>query len=448
MSQPDAEFPADVGNMALRVLYLEDSEGDYELVSAKLRKEWFNAEVKWVNSERRFIAALSERVFDVILSDYDLPGYNAQQALRIAQERAPTTPFLCVSGAIGEETAVDLLKRGAKDYVSKFRLDRLSLAILRVLEEKSSLEARHAAEKALRESEYLYRSLFENMLNAFALCRMIETDGSAPDFIYITVNAAFERQTGLTDVVGRRLSEILPKAVELDLDLLRIYENVANTGAPQSLEYYIQSMGLWVNLSVYSPMPAHFAVVFDVINERKRAEKALVESETRFRALTEYSASWEAWFDAQGALVWMNNNAVTFTGYTPAEYIDSGDVFGMIVIEEDREKLQLAMQDALRGSSGDCLEIRAKCKDGGTIWVTVSWRPLYDGQGHFIGFRTSAHDVSDRIKANLKLQERMQEMQRFFNLTVDRELAMVAMKKEVNALLQALGKEAKYSIDE
>jgi len=131
------------------------------------------------------------------------------------------------------------------------------------------------SEQVLRESMELYRSLFTNMLDGFAVCEMHYVEGRAADFTYLEVNAAFETLTGLKDVVGKRASEVIPGIRETDLDLLEIYGDVARTGEPRQFETYVRSLDMWFAISVYSPRSEHFVAVFEVITERKQAEEAL-----------------------------------------------------------------------------------------------------------------------------------------------------------------------------
>lgn len=134
---------------------------------------------------------------------------------------------------------------------------------------------RKRAEEALRTSEEHFRSLFENMLNGFAHCQMLFENGRPSDFIYLDVNGAFETLTGLEDVVGKKVSEVVPGIRESDPELFEIYGRVALTGRPERFETYVAALGMWFSISVYSPKKEHFVAVFEVITERKRAEEAI-----------------------------------------------------------------------------------------------------------------------------------------------------------------------------
>jgi PAS domain S-box-containing protein len=134
---------------------------------------------------------------------------------------------------------------------------------------------RQQTEAALRESEERYRSLFENMLNGFAYCKMYFDQGRPQDFIYLDVNRAFEALTGLTDVIGKKVSDVIPGIRESDPELFEIYGRVALTGQPEKFETYVDALAMWFSISVYSPEKEYFVAVFDVITERKRAEAAI-----------------------------------------------------------------------------------------------------------------------------------------------------------------------------
>lgn len=135
--------------------------------------------------------------------------------------------------------------------------------------------SRHREEEVLGESEEHYRTLFESMLNGFAYCRMLFEDGHPKDFIYLDVNEAFEKQTGLKNVVGKRVSEVIPGIREADPALLERYGRVAAGGKPEQFETYVKALGMWFLISVYCPKPDHFVVIFDVITARKQAEEKI-----------------------------------------------------------------------------------------------------------------------------------------------------------------------------
>ncbi len=142
------------------------------------------------------------------------------------------------------------------------------------------------ARQALELSERRYRSLFENAGMGIAHCRMLYEGDTPADFVYLSVNPAFERLTGLHDVVGRRVSEVIPGITSRDAELLEVYGAVARGEGPKRLEFFVESLKQWFDLSVYCVEPDHFVAVFDVITGRKRTEANLVTFTRRLERLT------------------------------------------------------------------------------------------------------------------------------------------------------------------
>ena len=136
----------------LRILMLEDSATDAELVGHALRRGGLEFTVQRVQTEAAFRAALAETLPQIVLADYNVPGFRGDAALAIARTHAPEQPVIFVSGTIGEELAVELVKAGATDYVLKDRLERLPIAIRRALGEAEQRAGRRRAEEAVRRS--------------------------------------------------------------------------------------------------------------------------------------------------------------------------------------------------------------------------------------------------------------------------------------------------------
>jgi signal transduction histidine kinase/CheY-like chemotaxis protein len=143
---------SDATTSKLKALFLEDDPADVELAKAMLTHAGLLFDVVVVETKDAFTAALDGAGFDLILSDYLLPSFDGLSALKLARERTPDTPFIIVSGFLGEERAIDTLKSGATDYVLKQRLDRLVPAVDRALKE---VRERRAREEAQRDRERL-----------------------------------------------------------------------------------------------------------------------------------------------------------------------------------------------------------------------------------------------------------------------------------------------------
>jgi two-component system cell cycle sensor histidine kinase/response regulator CckA len=150
----------------IRILHVEDSARDAELVREALLAEDLDCEIVRVETREQYVAALETGQFELIVCDYTLPSFEGGEALDIAAARWPHVPFLFFSGTIGEEKAVETLKRGAAEYVLKNNLARLPSAVRRALSEARERAERRKAEEALRTSEQRTRALMENAKDA------------------------------------------------------------------------------------------------------------------------------------------------------------------------------------------------------------------------------------------------------------------------------------------
>lgn len=129
----------------LRILHLEDSLQDAELIRAILESDGLVCQCDRVVTRPEFVAGL-EGEYDLILSDYSLPGFNGVSAQKLAFQRRPDLPFVFVSGTMGEEVAIERLNAGATDFVLKERLERLPRAVRRALQEAQNRKERQQAE--------------------------------------------------------------------------------------------------------------------------------------------------------------------------------------------------------------------------------------------------------------------------------------------------------------
>ncbi|HEY9508488.1 MAG TPA: response regulator, partial [Verrucomicrobiae bacterium] len=143
----------------IRILMLEDSVTDAELAKHTLKRGGLHFTSIQVDDEKDFVREIQDNPPDVILSDYALPGFDGYAALEIAKRICPETPFIFVTGTMGEEVAIETLKNGATDYVLKHRLVRLVPSVHRALRERQERAERRRAEKQLRESHEQLRAL-------------------------------------------------------------------------------------------------------------------------------------------------------------------------------------------------------------------------------------------------------------------------------------------------
>ena len=182
----------------LRVLILEDISTDAELMERELHSAGIDFVSARADSQESFLEALDRFGAEIILSDYSLPGFDGESALSIALEKTPGVPFIFVTGALGEERAIDLLKSGATDFVVKDRLSRLPLCVQRAMDEVEEKQRRQRAEEECARLAAAVEQASESTI-------MVN-----PQLIIEYVNPAFETISGHTreEVIGKTYSDI------------------------------------------------------------------------------------------------------------------------------------------------------------------------------------------------------------------------------------------------
>ncbi|HUR45167.1 MAG TPA: histidine kinase [Candidatus Saccharimonadales bacterium] len=153
------ESGSTVVNRQIRILMLEDNVADAELIKFALREGGLVFSWVRVDSKAAFLREMEKNTPNIILLDYSLPSFDGLSALHLAQQRFPNVPFIFVTGTLGEEVVIEMLKSGATDYVLKNRLSRLVPAVLRALREKEERDERQRAEERLRKSYEQLRAL-------------------------------------------------------------------------------------------------------------------------------------------------------------------------------------------------------------------------------------------------------------------------------------------------
>jgi PAS domain S-box-containing protein len=303
---------------------------------------------------------------------------------------------------------------------------------------RRQMTAAEAAQKALRESEERYRSLFQNMLNGYAYCRVVFQQDRAVDFTYLMVNERFEALTGLRDVVGKNATVVMPGVRGSDPELFEIYGRVASTGVPERFERRVVALDRWFSVSVYSPKKEHFVAVFDVITERKRAEEALKASEARFRTLLDQSSDGILVADlATKGFRYANPRICRMLGYSESELcrmrvpdIHPTDSLPRVLEEFEKEA---------RGEKTLAVDMPCLRKDGTIAYADISTALVtIDGRASIAGF---FRDATERRQSQHELEASETRYRRLFEAAKDGILILDADTGkivDVNPFLEAL----------
>ncbi len=277
-------------NDKLNVLCLEDSPQDAEIIREQLINSGYILNMDCTAKEKEFVSLLRSREYDIILSDFKLPGFDGFAALQWALKICPDTPFICVSGTVGEENAVELLKKGAVDYVLKDRLGRLPYAIHRALDEAKEKKALKKAEEKVREAQVLLQASIESPKDMAILSINTNYDY----LIFNTFHKEFMKSTYGVDInIGMNQLDCITS----DDDRLKAKTNYnrAFTGISFiTIEEHETNKGQFFEKR-YNPIYNEIdeivgATVFSAnITDRKKTEEALKESEQIFNSFMEFS---------------------------------------------------------------------------------------------------------------------------------------------------------------
>ena len=254
---------------------------------------------------------------------------------------------------------------------------------------------RKRAEEALKESEVRYHTLFENMLEGYAHCKILYEKGVLVDFIYLEVNSAFEKLSGLKDVAGKKVSDLIPGIRENSRELFETYGRVAATGIPERYETYLEGLGIWFSISVYSHDREHFIAVFDNITERKQAENALRESEARFSGAFEFAPIGVALASPDGRWLKVNRVLCDLVGYSEGELL--ARTFQEITHPGD---LDADLEKARQTLAGDIhsyqIEKRYVHAQGHLVTVLLNVSLVRDDRGQPLYFIAQIQDITER----------------------------------------------------
>ena len=213
----------------LKIIHLEDSPEDSELVQAQLRKEGLICRFERVETREKFTDALQQSCYQLVLSDCELPRFNGAEALAISRQMRPELPFIFVSGKIGEEAAIELLRQGATDYVLKHRLSRLAPAVRRALEECARMLTLQELEGQLAQARKLealgtslgglahdFRNLLQILRSGIELLSLKGTGPESADIIR-RLSATTDRGCEMVDEIMVFARKTKPQLVPVDV---------------------------------------------------------------------------------------------------------------------------------------------------------------------------------------------------------------------------------------
>ena len=387
----------------IKILFVEDTPHDVELASRELKRSGIQHETRRVDTEAELRIALDEYAPDIVLSDFSMPHFDGLSALKVVKQVDPDTPFVFVSGRIGEELAIESLKLGASDYVIKTNLSRLASAVSRVLEQIEQRDARRRVEKELREVNQMFSTFMENMPGA-AFIR--DQNGR---FLYANHAVDEALHLGKGEAIGKCHTEVLPAEIAARIRLSDA--GVLDAGkAMQIVETIPSAQGDTYWLSTKFPLMdgeknMQIGGVSIDITERMKVERELY---LRNRAI-EACVNPIVIVDVQQPnmpLIYVNGAFEIITGYSREEAIGRNCRFlqGGDTDQAELQKLRAAINER-RSTS---VLLRNYHKDGSMFLNELYVSPVNEGlEGepvrHFVGVLYDVTQIK-RYQADLEHQ--------------------------------------------
>ncbi len=391
----------------LRVLIVEDSPDDAELIVREIKRGGFDLVFERVETSQAMKKALNRKSWDIIIADYVLPRFSGLRALAMVKEREIDIPFILVSGEIGEETAIEVMKAGASDYIMKNKLTRIVPAILRELSEAAARRERRVAREELgrqkdRASSYLgIAGVIIIAINAEGIVTLINKKGC--------------------EILGYKESEIVGKnwfanflPRRLRTDVRKVFNQLMD-GKVKNVEQYenlvLRKDGTERVIAWHNALLREKGEIVGTLSsgkdvtEYKEYESRLQESEERSRNLIEMAPDAIITLDLKGNILTMNPSAVEISGYSADEIIGKRFTkIGFVKAKEMPKYLKL-FGSLIKGAVSGPLEIKCKRKDGTIYWLEAR-AGLLEKSGKKTGVQIIARDITERKQVEQDVQMR------------------------------------------
>ncbi len=380
----------------LNILVIEDNPDDALLLKRLFQKEALKTRVTQVETAEAMTEALDNEKWDLIISDYSLPKFSGQEALNIFKSKNIDIPFILVSGTVGEDIAVNMMKSGSHDYIMKTNLKRIVPAIIRELNEVEVRKQRKEAIENLRQREKQYRNLVDNMNEGLmqidkngyilfanpSLCKMLgyESDELINKLTWDLLDISDERRLELgkdfinkTEIQGKYETRMIKKNKEI------IWVEVSASGITDD----------------YGNIVGYLGLIAD-ITKSKAAEIALKESEEKFRGLAERITDLVLMVDLNGAVTFVTPSVKQILGYEIHEML--GKKADYFMTQENFVLVSTKAVNVLEGNVVGNIEIVLKKKDGENAILEFTGSPIYK-DNNLIGMQVVGRDITARKHA-------------------------------------------------
>jgi PAS domain S-box-containing protein len=405
----------------LSILIVEDSERDMELIIRQFQKANYEIIYERVETADQMMAAVEKLSWNLVIADYSLPAFNAPSALAILQKSGLDIPFIVVSGTIGEETAVQIMKAGAHDYIMKDSLSRLVPAIERELKDAESRVKRRRAEEELHESETLFRKLFEN----HAAVKLI-LDPDTGNIIDANKAAAvfygWSREQ-LKQMKIQEINTLSPEEVKKEMEKVMAKKKLHFEFLHRRADGSVRDVDVFSTVIESNKRKRLHSIVYD-ISERKRAEEELKESEKKYRLLADNVDDVIFVLDMNLNYTYISPSIKSLRGYEPEEVLKQTTTETLTPTSWDlamrtlSEIIELEKIGHGEINKSQILQLEMNRKDGTTVWTEVKLSFVRDENQRPIGIIGVTRDITERKQAEKELQQTLESLRKAVGATV------------------------------
>jgi len=392
----------------LRVLILEDNPRDVELCIQELNKAGLDLQAEAVDTEEGFAAKLHSSVYDLILSDYRIPAWSGVEAFHLLKQSGKDIPFILVTGTLGEEAAVDLIKEGVADYVLKDRLVRLPLAVRRALQEKTTRDERERAIRSLRQSEERVRLLLDSTAEAVY---GLDVEGNCT-----FCNAASVRLLGYEnpgDLLGKQMHWLMhhrrADGTRYPIEDCQIYLGFREgKGSHSDNEVLWRKDGssfpveYWSYPVVTDGKLIGSVVTFIDITDRKQANATILKERDRAQQYLDIADVILLALDQEGRINLINRKGCSTLGWKEQDLIGR-DWIDTCIPARTRDELRTAFRSLISGTPLH-LENPVLTKSGEERMIAWRSTVLRDSAGRITGTLSSGEDVTEHKRAEEALR--------------------------------------------
>jgi PAS domain S-box-containing protein len=415
------KIPPEINNLqskisksqTLRVIIVEDSEDDALLLIRKLKEGGYDPVYERVENVAAMKKAIKEKQWDIILCDYKMPNFSAPSAIAVLKKLNIDIPIIIVSGAIGEEMAIECMRSGAQDYIMKSSLSRLCPAIYRELEEAKVRKKQKHTEEKLHREEQRFRALAEQSSDIIAL---VDPEGTA-----LYENPAVEKSLGIKpeERIGKKVFEnVHPDDLNIITDSFNALLKDKNVPVKATKEVRIRhSDGSWRTFEIAaSNMVKNNVIEAIIVNlrditQRKLAEKAFRESEIKYKLIAEKMTDIVWVTDMALRVIYATPSVHTVLGFTQEEIMNQtleekltpdSLSFGLETMGRELAIEEQGLEDPNRTVN---LVLEYYHKDGSTRWLETIISGIRDENGGLTAIHGVSRDITQRKFAEEKLRK-------------------------------------------